>query len=159
MKTQNILFPLVTAVLLVWTTGCDNKKDATTQDRGPGTADGVSDALKKTTDAVKETEAKVVTDVKDAGTKVVTDVTEKAKEVAAPASAQAQELLDSAQSLIGEGKLQDALAKLKAVSGEKLSTEQQALADSLKAQIDKLLGTTSKAATDAAAAAGNLLKK
>ena len=158
MKTQNILFPLTAAALLVWTSGCDSKKDATVQDKMQSAADGASDALKKTTDAVKETGAKVVSDVKEAGAKAVNDVADKAKEVAAPVSAKAQELLESAKSLIGEGKLQDALAKLKALSGEKLSTEQQALADSLKAQIDKLLGTTSKAATDAAAAS-NLRKK
>ncbi len=159
MKTRNILFPLAAAALLAGNTGCDSKKDATVQDQTRSAADGASDTLKKTTDAVKETGAKVVNDVKEAGTKAVNEVTEKVKEVAAPASAKAQELLDSAKSLIGEGKLQDALAKLKALSGEKLSTEQQALADSLKAQVDKLLGTTSKAATDAAAAAGNLFKK
>jgi len=44
---------------------------------------------------------------------------------------------------------------LKELGGEKLSAEQQALADNLKAQIDKLLGTTSKTAADAA---NNLLK-
>jgi hypothetical protein len=70
---------------------------------------------KKTADTLKET-----------GDKVENDVTERAKEVAAPASAKAQELLDSAKSLIGEGKLQDAFTKLKALSGEKLSAEQQA---------------------------------
>lgn len=159
MKIQNILFPLVTAAFLVGTAGCDSKKDATVQDQTQRAADGASDALKKTTDAVKETGAKIMNDVKEAGTKVVTDVTEKAREVTAPGNAKAQELLDSAKSLIGEGKLQGALTKLKALNGEKLSGEQQALADSLKAQIDKLLARTSKAATDAAAAAGNLLKK
>lgn len=148
MKTQNRLFPLITAAFLVWTAGCGNKKDATAQDQAPSAAAGASDALKKTTDAVKET-----------GAKVVSDVTEQAREVTAPVSAKAQALLDSAKSLIGEGKLQDALAKLKALSSEKLSPEQQVLADSLLAQIDKLLSSSSKPATDAAAAAGNLLKK
>ncbi len=97
--------------------------------------------------------------MQETGAKVVNDVAEKAKEVAAPVNAKAQELLDSAKRLIGEGKLQDALAKLKALNGENLSAESQALADSLRAQIDKLPGPTSKAATDAAAAAGNRLKK
>lgn len=148
MKTTNLLFPLATAALLVWITGCDSKKEATAQDQTQTTADGANEALKKTTDAVKE-----------AGTKVAADVAEKAKEVTAPINAKAQELLDSARRYIGEGKLQEALTKLKALSGEQLSGEQQVLSDSLKAQIDKLLGTTSKTATDAAAAADNLLKK
>ena len=63
-----------------------------------------------------------------------------------------------AQAQESDGKLQEAVAKLKELTGEKLSAEQQALADGLKAQIDKLLGTTNKAASDAGAAAGNLLK-
>ena len=52
----------------------------------------------------------------------------------------------------------EALAKLKELGGEKLSAEQKSIADGLKAQIDKLLGTTSKTATDATKAAGNLIK-
>lgn len=156
---KNILFPLIIAAAIGWTAGCDNKKEATVPGQAQSAPEGGSDVLKSATDAVKETGTKVVNDVKDAGAKAVSEVTEKAKEMAAPVNAKAQELLDSAKSLIGEGKLQDALASLKALSGEKLSAEQQALADSLKAQIDKLLGTTSKTATDAVGAAGSLLKK
>ena len=81
------------------------------------------------------------------------------KEAAAPASNKAQELIDAASKLVGEGKYQDALAKLKDLSGEKLSPTQQSLVDAIKAQIQKALGATPPTATDAAGAAGNLLKK
>lgn len=90
---------------------------------------------------------------------VVQEVTDKAKEVAAPASAKAQELIDSAKSLVGAGKFQEALGKLNEIGGEKLSLNQQTMVDALKAQIEKALAATSGSATDAARAAGNLLKK
>ena len=95
---------------------------------------------------------------REAGQKPALDVTDKAKEVAAPVNAQAQGIIDAAKQYVNDGKLQEAYAKLKELGGEKLSAEQQAIADNLKAQIDKLLSTTNKATTDAAAA-GNLLKK
>ena len=90
--------------------------------------------------------------VKETGSKLV-------GEVAAPANAKAQELIDSAKGLVGGGKFQEALAKLKEIGGEKLSLNQQQLVDALKAQIQKALGATPATATDAAGAAGGLLKK
>jgi cell division septum initiation protein DivIVA len=147
MKTPRVLVPLVAAALLIWVTGCE-KKEATVQDQAKTMADEASDAAKKGAEAVQETAAKVAS-----------DVAEKAKEVAAPASNKAQELIDAASKLVGEGNYQDALAKLKELSGEKLSATQQSLVDALKAQIQKALGGTPPTATDAAGAAGNLLKK
>ena len=89
----------------------------------------------------------------------VGDLTKKATELTAVGSAKAQELIDSARKLVGEGKFQDAQAKLKAIGSEKLSVNQQAIVDTLKVQIENALGATSKAATDASAASGGLIKK
>jgi len=126
MKTKNILVPLTAIAFLVWTAGCDKKNEATTQVRA------------RPVEPVKETAPVAVTP-------------EKPKEVVPPVNATAQALLDSAKSLTGEGKAQDALAKLKALGGENLSSEQKALADTLQIQVDKLLAADAKAATDAAA--------
>jgi len=134
MKTANILFPLATAAVLVWTAGCEKKKDATTIPQPPQSA-----VPKKAT----ETTPKVV---------------EKPKEAPAPVISKAQELLNSAKRLVAEGKAQEALTQLKALSGEKLSADQKALADSLKVQIDQLVAKAAKAAADAVAAAGKPLK-
>ena len=147
MKIQTTLFTLVAAGLVVCSIGCD-KKDASVQDQ-------VKDAAGNTGDAVKN----AVGTVKEAGEKAVTAVTEKAKEVAAPVSAKGQELIDSAKSLVAEGKYQDALAKLKELGTERLPVDQQAMVDGLKAQIQKALGATSKGGTEAAGAVGGLLKK
>lgn len=147
MKTPNIIFSLTIAAMAVWASGCkEETKSATEQTQEA--AGSANEAVTRTADAVKET-----------GAKVVQDVTDKAKELAAPASAKAQELIDSAKSLVGAGKFQEALDKLKEIDGEKLSLNQQTVVDALKAQIEKALGATSKTATDAAGAAGNLLKK
>jgi len=147
MKISKILVLPVAAGLLLGITGCE-KKEATVQDDAKAAATDAGDALKQTAAAVKES-----------GTKAVNEVTEKAKEVAAPASAKAQELIDAAKKLVNEGKFQEALAKLKDIGSEKLSVQQQSLVDGLKAQIEKALGASSKAATDATGAAGGLFKK
>jgi hypothetical protein len=157
MKTNKLMLTLTTAVLLIGVAGCDKKDSAVQQDMNKAATDA-GDAVKNAADAVKQGGEKVAQDVKQAGETAAKDVTKKAEELAAPINTKAQEIIDGAKKLVNDGKLQDALAKLKELSGEKLSTEQQALADGLKAQIDKLLGTTSKTATDAAAAGGNLLK-
>jgi predicted small lipoprotein YifL len=159
MKTKKVLFTLATTALLAGLAGCGKQENASLEDQAKTAATEASDAVKKTADSVKETGEKVVQDVKEAGQKAAQDVTDKAKEVVAPVNAKAQGIIDAAKQYVSDGKLQEAYTKLKELGGEKLSAEQQAIADSLKAQIDKLLGTTNKAATDAAGAAGNLLKK
>lgn len=138
---------ITAATLAVWVTGCEEKKtDIGSQIKQE--ADKAGDAVKNAAESVKET-----------GEKVAKDVADKAKEVTAAASAKGQELIDSAKSLVAEGKFQEAMDKLKAIGGEKLSVDQQAIVDNLKAQIEKALASGQKAATDAAGAAGNLLKK
>lgn len=146
MKTSKILFTLATAALVVWAAGCE-KKDTAVQKDLQNAATDAGDAVKNLADAAKQT-----------AEDVAKDTTAKAGELVAPISTKAQEIIDATKKLISDGKLQDALAKLKELGGEKLSAEQKAIADGLKAQIDKLLGATSKTATDAATAAGNLLR-
>jgi len=146
MKTNKTLFTLATAALIVWTAGCE-KKDSTVEKDLQNAATDAGDAVKNVAEAAKQT-----------GENVAKDATAKAEELAAPINAKAQQIIDATKKLISDGKLQDALAKLKELGGEKLSAEQKAIADGLKAQIDKLLGTTPKTATDAANAAGNLIK-
>lgn len=146
MKTNKTLFTLAMAALIVWTAGCE-KSDSTVQKDLQNAATDAGDAVKNVAESAKQT-----------GENVAKDATAKAEELAAPINAKAQQIIDATKKLISDGKLQDALAKLKELGGEKLSAEQKAIADGLKAQIDKLLGTTSKTATDAATAAGNLIK-
>ena len=147
MKTSRLIVSLTAVALTLCVSGCkEETKTATEQ-----TKDAAA--------SVSDTVAKTVETAKDAGAKVVADVTDKAKELAAPASAKAQELIDAAKNLVGEGKFQEALTKLKDIGSEKLSVDQQAVVDGLKAQIEKALGAGTKAATDAANAAAGLLPK
>jgi hypothetical protein len=157
MRNTITLFTLATATLVLWTTGCE-KKDATVQKDLQNAATDAGDAAKKVADAAKQTGEKVAADVKEASQTVAKDVAAKAEELAAPVNTKAQEIIDATKKLISDGKLPDALAKLKELGGEKLSAEQKSIADGLKAQIDKLLGTTSKTAAEATKAAGNLIK-
>ena len=140
MKTQNILPILALSVIAACIPGC---KEETKSVIG-----SAADSINKTAETAK-----------DASANAVSTLTDKAKDLTAPASAKAQELINTAKGLVAEGKFQDALAKLKEIGSEKLSVDQQALVDGLKAQIEKSLGATPKAATDAAGAAGGLLPK
>ena len=142
MKTRNLLVPLATAAVLTWTSGCDNNKKASAPPAPVQSAAPV----------------KPIEPAKEAPPKVVNVVPEKPKEAPAPAISKAQELLNAAKTLVAAGKDQEALTKLKALEGEKLSADQKALADSLKVQIDKLAAQAAKAAADELAAAGKPLK-
>ncbi len=157
MKTNKTLFTLAVAALVVWATGCE-KKDTTVQQDANKAGSAAGDVVKNAAEAVKDSSVKVAQDVKEAGQKVAKDVSAKTEELAAPINAKAQEIIDAAKKLVSDGKLQDALTKLKELGGQTLSAEQKTVADGLKAQIDKLLGTSSKTATDATKAAGNLIK-
>jgi len=153
MKNSKTILTLATASLLVWAAGCNQKDAAAEQDMkqaGAAAGDAVSDAA----DAVKQTGEKLAQDVKQAGETVAKDAAQKAQALAAPVNAKAQEVIDSAKKLFTDGKVQESLAKLKELGSEKLSADQQAIVDGLKAQIEK----ASKAGLDAAKAAGNLLK-
>ena len=146
MKIQKSILTLVAAALTVWATGCKKEQSV---------SDTVKDAASDAGAAVKETANAATDKTKELAGKAA-DAT---KEAVAPASAKAQELIDQATKLVSEGKFSDAMAKVKELSSEKLSATQQSVVDGLKAQIEKALGASSKTVNDAAAAAGNLLKK
>ena len=158
MKSNKVILSITALALTVLVAGCkqeskpvEKTEAGTTTEASKGVTKKATDAVKNATAAVKETGAKVIEDVKTAGTTAVAAVTDKAKEMVAPASAKAQELIDSAKSLISEGKFTDALAKLNATSGEPMSTNQVSMVDGLKAQITKATEATSKAVANATA--------
>jgi len=150
MNTSKILLPLSLAAL--WAAGCsENTPPPSAPEPPPPAAAAVGNPARET-----------AAPARDAATTVVQDAADKAKEViaAAAAGAKVQELIDAAKKLVGEGKLQDALAKLKELGGQTLSPAQQSAADALKAQIELALKAGSKNATEAAAeAVGGLLRK
>ena len=125
----NILTPIL-AILLVGIAGC-NKDSTARQD--------IDKAASDASDAIKQGGEEVAQDLKQAGEAVASDVTKKAEELSAPVNAKAQEVIDGAKKLFNDGKLQDALAKLKELDSEKLSEEQQALTRTLTARINKAL--------------------
>ncbi len=166
MKSNKVILSLTAIALAAWVTGCkEETKSAVeaTKETTKTVAEQTTDAVKTATAAVKDTGAKVVEEVKAAGTTAVAAVSDKAKEMAAPVNTKAQELIDSAKSLIGEGKFADALAKLNATSGETMSTNQVSMVDGLKAQIATATEAAGKAVNDATKSAtdavNNLLKK
>ena len=166
MKTQKIILSLSALALAAWVSGCkqeskpaDKAGAETTTEASKGMTEKATDAVKTATAAVKNTGVKVVEEVKAAGTTAVQAVTDKAREMAAPANAKAQELIDSAKSLIGEGKFSDALTKLNATNGEPMSTNQVSMVDGLKAQIAKATEATGKAVNDATKSATDAVNK
>lgn len=146
MKTSQFTACLSALALALWVAGCKpESQNAGDPAKAAGTA--------------SETVAKTVEAAKDAGAKLAQEAADKTKEIAAPLNAKAQELIVSAQKLVGDGKFQDALAKLKEISGEKLSASQQTVVDTLKAQIEKALGATSNVTSNATSAINGLLPK
>lgn len=78
-----------------------------------------------------------------------------AKAAAGEVSAQVQQAVTKAQTLLKEGKFQDALTSLNGLSDLKLSAEQSKLVSDLKAQIQTAKG----AGSDAAKAASDLFNR
>ncbi len=143
MKNLITLFALATITLLLTATGC-GKQDTTTQQDLQKAGSDAGDAIKEAANAVKQAGEKVAQDVKETSQKVAKDAAAKAEELAAPVNAKAQEIINSTQKFVSEGKVQEALNKWKELAGEKLSAEQKAMADKLKAQLDKLSSTPAK---------------
>jgi uncharacterized lipoprotein YajG len=139
MKTRNSLTTLAAVLLLVGASGCEKPEEATAPVPTKPAAESAHSSVQSATDG-----AEVAAATKDA---------------AAATSSKAQELITSAQRFFSSGKFQEALAKLKEVGGEKLTPDQQILVNNLTAQIEKVLSTTAKTATDAATSAGGLPKK
>jgi len=81
----------------------------------------------------------------------------KAEAAKAASLTQTQSLIDQAKSLIADGRLSDASGVLEQLAGKSLSTDQTIQVNGLKDQVQK--GLVAKAATDAASAAGNILKR
>lgn len=100
--------------------------------------------------------AQPVTDLKATADSVATNAQQEAETAIAAVNSQVQQLIDEAKNLIAENKFKEASTNLQQLAGQTLNAEQQKLVDSLKEQIQKALAA--KAAADAAAAAGNLLK-
>ena len=97
---------------------------------------------------------------KAAGTsalEAVKDVAAAAQDAAKQATAKADAIIKQAQSLVGGGKFEDALAALNNLSGLKLTDAQQKLVADLKSEIQKALA--GKTADSAKSAVGNLLGK
>ncbi len=158
MKSNCIIPILIATALSAGVVGC--KKEIKPADEKAVGATGnavteATDAVKRSVASAKEASAKAVTDLKTAGAQAVTAVSDKAKEIAAPASAKAQELIESAKHLFAEGKLADALAKLKETGGAAPSPEQQSVVDRLKAQVEKVMTATRQTVLDVTTAATN----
>jgi hypothetical protein len=141
MKTRRIVLPLSMALALA--AGCEKKPSAETPAAGGGTP--APDAGKMM-DAAKPAVDQAAKEVKDAASTATADATAKANAV-----------IEQAKSLVGQNKYTDALTTLQQLASMKLTPEQEQLVAGLKEQIQKAMA--SKAATDAAGAAGDLLPK
>ena len=145
MKLERIVITLA-ATLVLSLVGC-SKQDSGTPTADTEKATGAAGAaLQQAADTAKTEAAKLADSAKAT-----------AEKAAAESSSKAQELIDKAKSLVAGGKSAEALSTLQQVASLKLTPEQQKLVDDLKAQIQKLMGASSKTASDATGAAGSLL--
>ena len=132
--------------------GCEKKqeqvKPAVEETKKPAATTAAGE-LQKAAETVKTTTEKTVADA--------TKQVESATVPPGGITAKAQEYIDKAKTLVTDKKYQDALTALQQLSSTALSPDQQKAVDDLTKTIQAALGN--KAVTDAAAAAGNLLKK
>jgi hypothetical protein len=110
---------------------------------------------KQTVDGLK---TKIETAMTAAG-KAVDSAKEAAGQATAVVQTKVSESVSAAQSLLKEGKFQDALTSLKGLSDLNLSADQSKLVGDLKAQIQAAMDASKGLGTDAAKAASGFFKK
>jgi len=150
MKTRITLLTAAVCGCLMAATGCGK-----TESPPAPPASGTNPPSAGTVQMIVDT-AQAQTEVV---TKKVEDATAAAQAQADVASAKVQGLIDQARTYLAENKTSEALALLNQLSGQKLSTEQQSLVQTLKDQVQKAIEGAAKAkATDEATkAVGGLL--
>ena len=150
MKTRNTLLITASCAFLLAATGCGKKEPTPTppasgtNQPSAGTVQKIVDTAQAQTEVVKQK---------------VEDATAAAQAQADAASAKVQGLIDQARKYAAESKWSEALSILNQLSGQKLSTEQQSLVQSLKDQAQKAVeaATKAKATDEATKAVGGLL--
>jgi hypothetical protein len=150
MKTQMKMFVAIASALTLGI-GCSKNEEVSVPP--PAAADAPASAVQKAVDTA-QTQTELVKEK-------AADVTAKVQAEAESASAKVQDLIEQARKYLGENKASEALAVLNQLAGFKLTPDQQALIESLKAQAQKAVQATLKsgATEEATKAAGGLLKK
>ncbi len=158
MKTRIAILSAASAALLLAAVGCSKQETPP-----PTTSPPPTPPPQSARQSPPAAPAPVV-DTAAGQTTVVQQPTAPAAATAQPqvdaAAAKVQSLVDQARKLVTDKKWSEALAMLNQLSGQKLSTEQQSLVQTLKEQAQKALETAAKAkaAEEATKAVGNLLQ-
>jgi len=170
MKKQHLIIPFSTIALCVWVVGCNQQSTSPSSDSEakPGAASGsgvekAKEAVNNTIEAAQQTGEKVMADAKAAGSNAIESVNAKAGQFTDAANTEGQKLIDSAKSLISDGKFSEALATLEQTTGLSLTEAQKETVDKLKQQVEDALSKFSNSTTEASEAAknaiNNLMKK
>lgn len=136
MKINSLVPTLVLSAAIAGIIGCAKKEEPKPPaTEAPKAAETGTATLEKAAEAARAT---------------VDEAKAKAEEAAAAAKAKAQEIIDKAQKLVSENKLQEALNALQGLAGMQLTDEQQKTVEALKKQIQEAL--SKKAAAGAGSA-------